>query len=89
MEFIYSINHETNVIKHNNEFFTLDGELLKGKFRDVRYFDYNAERYKIKKMWDLEEKNTKYRMKYIPDDYTTESLLDRKNWRKEIKPWMK
>ena len=40
-------------------------------------------------MWDLETKNTKYRMKYISKEYTTESLLDRKNWRKEIKPWMK
>ena len=89
MEFIYSINHEANVIKHNNEFFTLDGELLKGKLRDVKYYDYNTESYKTKKMWDLEPKNTKYRMKYISEEYTTESRLDRKNWRKEIKPWMK
>ena len=42
MEFIYSINHEANVIKHNNEFFTLDGELLKCKIRDVKYYDYNT-----------------------------------------------
>ena len=89
MEFIYSINHEANVIKHNNEFFTLDGEFLKGKIRDVKYYDYNTETYKTKKMWDLEPKNTKYRMKYICKDYTTECRLDRKNWRKEIKPWMK
>ena len=40
-------------------------------------------------MWDIEQKNTKYRMKYISKEYTTESRLDRKNWRKEIKPWMK
>lgn len=89
MEFIYSINHESNVIKNGNEIFTPDGELLKGKIKDVRYFDYNTESWKTKKMWDLESKNTKYRMKYIGKDWNTESRLNRKNWKKEIKPWMK
>lgn len=89
MELIYSINHETNVIKNGNEFFTFDGELLKGKFKDVRYWDYNIESWKTKKMWDLESKNTKYIMKYIGKDWNTESRLNRKNWKKEIKPWMK
>lgn len=83
MEFIYSINHERLVIKHNNEFWTKDGELLKGKLEEVKYFDYNEECFKTKMMWNLESKNTKHRMKWIggfcPKD---EDYLNRKNWKR-------
>jgi len=83
MEFIYSINHEDVVIKHNNEFWTKSGKLLKGKYVEMEYWDFNEERTKKRMGWDLESKNTKYRIKWIGCICPTkEDLLNRKNWKK-------
>ena len=85
IEMIYSLNHERNVFKCDNLFWTSDGTILKNKgIKKMKRFDYNIEDFvEFDGYWLEENERTPFKMKYLGNYWdSTCDPCDRKMWKK-------